>query len=158
NAPVSDLFLFGHAQDLALQKARGDIHQRNHMRLWLSNMRYHGKPVWVGQVSRDIGTRLTWHTSTFTTHKIDPDVDEARTALTEDMTYSQNLSKIGLLNGVVAAPESMPRENLTTDPYFTDGYRIVLVFDRAPSSLADITVFPWITPYKVMRVAPGAGP
>ena len=158
NAPVSDLYLFGHAQDLALQKARGDIHQRNHMRLWLSNMRYHGKPIWVGQISRDIGIRLTWHSSTFTTHKIDPDVDEARTALTEDMTYSQNLSKIGLVNGVGAAQESTPRENLTTDPYFTDGYRVVLVFDRSPTSLADIEVFPWVTPYKVMRVAPGAGP
>jgi hypothetical protein len=158
NAPVSDLYLFGHAQDLALQKARGDIHQRNHMRLWLSNMRYHGKPIWVGQISRDIGIRLTWHSSTFTTHKIDPDVDEARTALTEDMTYSQNLSKIGLVNGVGAAQESTPRENLTTDPYFTDGYRIVLVFDHSPTSLADIDVFPWVLPYKVMRVAPGAGP
>jgi hypothetical protein len=158
NAPVSDLYLFGHAQDLALQKARGDIHQRNHMRLWLSNMRYHGKPVWVGQVSRDIGIRLTWHSSTFTTHKIDPDVDEARTALTEDMTYSQNLAKIGLVNGVGAVPESAPRENLTTDPYFTDGYRVVLVFDRTPTSLADIEVFPWVTPYKVLRVAPGARP
>ncbi|MGF6484451.1 LssY C-terminal domain-containing protein [Paraburkholderia sp. JPY419] len=158
NAPVSDLYLFGHAQDLALQKARGDIHQRNHMRLWLSNMQYHGKPVWVGQVSRDIGIRLTWHSSTFTTHKIDPDVDEARTALTEDMTYSQNLAKIGLVNGVGAVPESAPRENLTTDPYFTDGYRVVLVFDRTPTSLADIEVFPWVTPYKVVRVAPGAKP
>ncbi|MFP4896203.1 LssY C-terminal domain-containing protein [Paraburkholderia sp. EG304] len=158
NAPVSDLYLFGHAQALALQKARGDIHQRNHMRLWLSNMRYHGKPVWVGQVSRDIGIRLTWHSSTFTMHKIDPDVDEARTALTEDMTYSQNLSKIGLVNGVGAVPESAPRENLTTDPYFTDGYRVVLVFDRTPTSLADIEVFPWVTPYKVLRVAPGGKP
>ncbi|HVE11416.1 MAG TPA: LssY C-terminal domain-containing protein [Paraburkholderia sp.] len=158
NAPVSDLYLSGQAQDVALQKARGDIHQRNHMRLWLSNMRYHGKLVWVGQVSRDIGTRLTWHSSTFTTHKIDPDVDEARTALTEDMTYSQNLMKMGLVSGVGAAPESAPRENLTTDPYYTDGYRVVLVFDRTPRPLSRIEVFPWLTPNKVMQVAPGAQP
>ncbi len=80
-APVSDLYLFGRAQDLALQKARDNIHQRNHLRLWLSPMRYHGKQVWVGQVSRDIGSRLTIHSPTLTTHKIDPDVDEAREAL-----------------------------------------------------------------------------
>ena len=36
NAPVSDLYLFGRAQDLALQKARDNVHQRNHLRLWLS--------------------------------------------------------------------------------------------------------------------------
>jgi len=117
NAPVSDLYLFGRPQDLALQKARSDIHQRNHMRLWLSSMRYQGKPVWVGQISRDIGIRLTVHSPTFITHKIDPDVDEARTALTEDMAYSQNLLKIGLVKGVGAAPASAPRANLTTDPY-----------------------------------------
>ncbi|MFP4894987.1 LssY C-terminal domain-containing protein [Paraburkholderia sp. EG304] len=156
NAPVSDLYLFGQAQDVALQKARGDIHQRNHMRLWLSNMRYHDKPVWVGQVSRDIGIRLTWHSSTFTTHKIDPDVDEARTALTEDMVYSQNLVKIGLVTGAAAAPRNAPRENLTTDPYYTDGNREVLVFDRTPTSLMAIEVFPWVTPY--LDVAPGVKP
>ena len=94
-APVSDLYLFGRAQDFALQKARDNIHQRNHLRLWLSPMRYQGKQVWVGQISRDIGSRLTIHSPTLTTHKIDPDVDEARGALGEDMAYSQGLTKIG---------------------------------------------------------------
>jgi hypothetical protein len=158
NAPVSDLYLFGRAQDLALQKARDTIHQRNHMRLWLTDIRYHGKPVWIGQISRDIGVRLTIHSPTLVTHKIDPDVDEARIALTEDMAYSQNLVRIGLVNGVGAAPQSAPRENLTTDPYYTDGYRDVLVFDRQPTALSKITVFPWITPYKILHVDPGAKP
>jgi hypothetical protein len=142
NAPVSDLYLFGRSQDLALQKARDTIHQRNHLRLWLSPMRYHDKPVWVGQISRDIGVRFTFHSPTLTTHKIDPDVDEARTALTEDMAYSQNLAKIGSVKGVGAVPQSSPRENLTTDPYYTDGYRRVLIFDRYPSSLSEIEFFP----------------
>lgn len=144
NAPVSDLYLFGRPQDLALQKARDTIHQRNHLRLWLTAMRYHGKAVWVGQISRDIGIRLTFHSPTLTTHKIDPDVDEARTALTEDMAYSQSLVKLGLVKGVGPAPQSAPRENLTTDPYYTDGNRQVLVFDHAPRSLADIELFPWV--------------
>jgi hypothetical protein len=141
-APVSDLYLFGRPQDIALQKARDNIHQRNHLRLWLSPMRYHGKPVWVGQISRDIGSRLTIHSPTLTTHKIDPDVDEARAALVEDMAYSQNLAQIGGVMGVGAAPQGNPRENLTTDPYYTDGYRVVLVFDRKPTSLAEIESFP----------------
>jgi hypothetical protein len=144
-APVSDLFLFGRPQDLALQKARDNIHQRNHLRLWLSTMRYHGKQVWVGQISRDIGSRLTIHTPTLTTHKIDPDVDAARAALGEDMPYSQSLAKLGLVEGVHRTPKNVPRENLTTDPYYTDGYRLVLVFDDKPTSLAEIDLFPWET-------------
>jgi uncharacterized protein YceK len=142
-APISPLYLFGRSQDLALQKARDNVHQRNHLRLWLSTLRYHGEPVWVGQISRDIGTRLTIHSPYLTTHKIDPDVDEARTALTEDMVYSQGLAKIGMVKGVGAAPRSAPRQNLTTDPYFTDGARSVLIFDSRPQSLSDIEFLPW---------------
>jgi hypothetical protein len=156
NAPVSDLYLFGRAQDLALQKARDTIHQRNHLRLWLTPMRYRGKPVWVGQISRDIGVRLTWHSPTFTTHKIDPDVDEARTALTEDMAYSQNLQKIGFVRGVGAAPQGTTRQNLTTDPYYTDGYRAVLVFDRQPTSLSEIEFFQWEAAARLNALPSGA--
>ena len=142
-APISNLYLFGRPQDIALQKARDNIHQRNHLRLWRSPMLYHGKPVWVGQVSRDIGSRLTIHSPTFTTHKIDPDVDEAARALMEDLVYSQGLRAIGLVKGVGAAPKSAPRENLTTDPYYTAGMRSVLLFDSTPTSLTQIEVLPW---------------
>ena len=142
-APISNLYLFDRPQDIALQKARDNIHQRNHLRLWRSPMLYHGKPVWVGQVSRDIGSRLTIHSPTFTTHKIDPDVDEAARALMEDLVYSQALRAIGLVKGVGAAPKSAPRENLTTDPYYTAGMRSVLLFDSTPTSLREIEVLPW---------------
>jgi hypothetical protein len=106
-------------------------------------MRYHGKPVWVGQISRDIGTRLTLHSPYLTTHKIDPDVDEARTALMEDLAYSQNLTTIGFVKGVGAAPKNAPRGNLTGDPYYTDGVRAVLIFDARPTSLAEIDFLAW---------------
>jgi len=142
-SPVSPLFLYGRPQELALQKARSSIHQRNHLRLWKSPMQYHGKPVWVGQISRDIGTRLTFHSPYLTTHKIDPDVDEALIALIEDLAYSQNLSKIGLVKGVGAASIDEPRENLTTDPYYTNGLRGVLIFDAEPTALSDIELLPW---------------
>jgi hypothetical protein len=35
-SPMSALYLFGRAQDVGLQKARDTIHQRNHLRLWMS--------------------------------------------------------------------------------------------------------------------------
>jgi hypothetical protein len=142
-APVSPLYLYDRPQDFALQKARDNIHQRNHLRLWLSPMRFQGKHVWVGQISRDIGTRFTIHSPYLTTHKIDPDVDEARIALLEDMAYSQALAKFGLVKGVGAATRDEPRRNLTTDPYFTDGARAVLIFDVHPVALTEIEFLPW---------------
>ena len=147
-APVSNLYLFGRPQDIALQKARDNIHQRNHLRLWKSAMRYHGQSAWVGQISRDIGSRLTLHSSTFTTHKIDPDVDEAALALIEDLAYSQGLRAFGLVKGVGSAPKDTPRANLTRDPYYTAGFRYVLLFDSLPTSLKDIEILPWESPGK----------
>jgi hypothetical protein len=142
-SPISPLYLYGRPQEFALQKARDNIHQRNHLRLWASPMQYHGKQVWVGQISRDIGTRLTIHSPYLTTHKIDPDVDEALLALVEDLAYSQLLTKIALVKGVGAAPKEAPRQNLTTDPYYTQGFRAVLFFDDRPTSLANIEILPW---------------
>ena len=143
-APISPMYLYGRSQDIALQKARDNIHQRNHLRLWRAPMTFRDKPVWVGQISRDIGTRLTIYSPYLTTHKIDPDVDEARSALAEDMAYSQHLQAIGLVGGVGRASRDAPRGNLTTDPYFTDGYRAVMVFDAASIQLDDIEFLPWI--------------
>ncbi len=143
-SPISALYVFGRPQDAAFQKARGSIHERNHLRLWLAPMRYEGKPVWVGQISRDIGVRFT--KKTITTHKIDPDVDEARAFLIQDFWYSGGLAKFGYAEGVGAAPIDEPRGNLTGDPYFTDGLRAVLWLTSEPISFSDVESEEWEIP------------
>jgi hypothetical protein len=143
-SPVSALYVFGRPQDVAFQKARSNIHERNHLRLWVSSVRYEGKPVWLGQISRDIGVRFT--KKTITTHKIDPDVDETREFLLEDLVYSQALQKLAYVGGVGAAPMDQPRGNLTGDPYFTDGYRLVLWVTSQPVDLGDVEVEIWRIP------------
>jgi len=143
-SPVSALYVFDRPQDVAFQKARSNIHERNHLRLWLSNMRYEGKSVWLGQISRDIGVRFT--TKTITTHKIDPDVDETREFLLENLVYSQTLQKIAYVGGVGEAPIDQPRHNLTGDPYFTDGYRLVLWVTSVPVDISDLEVEYWRIP------------
>jgi len=137
-SPISALFVFGRGQDVALQKARANINQRNHLRLWMTPMRYEGVPVWIGQISRDIGVRLTW--KTITTHKIDPDVDETREYLLEDLVYAQSVNKFGYVKGVGTAAYDKPRGNLTGDPYFTDGLRIVLFVSADPVDISEIEV------------------
>lgn len=137
-SPVSALYVFDRAQDVAFQKARANIHQRNHLRLWLSPFRFEGKRVWIGQISRDIGVRFT--KKTITTHKIDPAVDETREYLVEDLVYSQSLVRFGYLGGVGAAPMDAPRGNLTGDPYFTDGRRVVMWVSSQPVDIAEVEV------------------
>ena len=72
------------------------------------------------------------------THKIDPDIDEPRHALVEDLVFSQMLAKVGWAKGVGSARPSKPRANLTGDPYFTDGYRTVLILEQGPIAFYQI--------------------
>lgn len=143
-SPVSALYVFGRPQDVALQRARTSIHERNHLRLWLAPMRFEGELVWIGQISRDIGVRFT--RKTITTHKIDPDVDETRDFLIQDLWYSQGLKTFGYVKGVGPASYDQPRANLTGDPYFTDGNRAVLWVSSQPSAFSDVDWLDWEEP------------
>src|SRR5262249_14711698 len=108
-SPVSPLYLNGRSQDFALQKARGTINQRLHLRLWITPIRFKGKPVWIGQISRDIGVRTTLKTWNLTTHKIDPDEDDARDYVLDDLLESARVSLVGYVAGVGVAERTTPR-------------------------------------------------
>jgi hypothetical protein len=129
-SPVSSLYVLGRQQDFALQKTRHSINERLHLRLWLTPLRLTGKPVWIGQISRDIGVRFTPKTWNLTTHKIDPDVDDARDYVLDDLMEAGRVSHVAHVPGAEAAPRTAPRHNLTGDPYFTDGLRAVAVFSE----------------------------
>ncbi len=145
-SPVSSLYFFGRHQDFARQKPRHDIHERNHLRLWFTAMRFEGKPVFVGQASRDIGVRFTTRTWPPVTHKIDPEVDEARQSVIEDLLFSHTIVGFGFVKGVGRVTPSKPRFNLTGDPYFTDGLRAVLIIETGPTSLEQIKNLGWESP------------
>lgn len=130
-SPVSPLFVEGRCQDFALQKARATINQRLHLRLWSTPLRFEGQPVWIGQVSRDIGVRITLKTWNLTTHKIDPNVDDARDYVLNDLLESAHVARVGYVAGVGAAEPTALRHNLTGDPYFTDGLRAIAFFAKA---------------------------
>jgi LssY C-terminus len=153
-SPVSPLFYNGRQQDIALQKARGTVDERNHMRLWLTPWRLDGDWVWIGQISRDIGVRLS--SRTLVTHKIDPDVDEARDYLLQDLLLSGNLKSFGYVGGVGPAPPDAPRQNYTGDPYFTDGLRVVLLLDEQHVPVDQLDMLNWESPVDGTRDEPGA--
>ena len=81
----------------------------------------------MGQISRDIGVRFTTHTWNFTTHRVDPNVDESRDYIVEDLLRANRVEAVDYVEGVVACRPEAPRHNLTGDPYFTDGKRAVIV-------------------------------
>jgi hypothetical protein len=139
-SPVSSLYVGGVTQDLAMQRARAVINERIHLRLWRTPMALEGQQVWIGQISRDIGVRFTLKTWNLTTHKIDPDMDEARDYVTDNLMAARRVSRVGYVAGVGAASPSAPRKNLTGDPYFTDGLRAIIVLS---SKSTEASFFDW---------------
>jgi hypothetical protein len=150
-SPVSPLYVFDRPQDMALQKARYTVDERNHLRLWLAPVKLDGEDVWVGQISRDIGVKFT--TKTFVTHKIDPVVDEARLYITLDIASSQNLRALGYVTGVGISGRDAPRRNYTNDPYYTDGLRSVLFLSKTRQPVDRIEILDWERPKRSIRNA-----
>lgn len=145
-SPVSTLYVFGRPQAIAMQKARRTIHQRNHLRLWRAGFTCEGKPVWIGQISRDIGIRFASDAPFFVTHKIDPDVDDARNYLAQDLLASEYLYGFAFAKGAPDASQEHPATNLTGDPYFSDGLRAVMLISSRPVSEDRIELLKWDRP------------
>jgi len=150
-APMSSLYFYKRGQDIGLQKARTTIHERNHIRLWLTPMRFKGKDVWIGAISRDIGSYITWRTPWLTAHAIDPDIDEAINYLVQDLIFSQGLKKLGWVKGVRAATRDEPRRNFMNQPWWTNGLRAVFLLDSEPRTLSEVEFFNWERRYKEIK-------
>ena len=137
-SPVSPLYLFGRSQDMALQRIRESINERLHLRLWLTPLRFAACPVWVGQVSRDIGVRFTLKTWNLTTHRVDPDVDESRDYVFQDLLDADAIDAAGYIDGAGPCDGQSPRRNLTGDPYFTDGKRAAILLAAPAVGAAEV--------------------
>ena len=73
-------------------------------------------------------------------------MDETREFLLENLAYHQVLAKFAYVGGVGAAAIDRPRANLTGDPYFTDGLRVVLWIADELTDLEDIHYENWADP------------
>jgi hypothetical protein len=111
------------------------------MRLWRTRYVYRGQEVYIGQISRDIGVKF--NRRTFTTHVIDPDVDDTRDGLIGDLAYSQSLHAMGYVRGSQRSTREETHYNLTPDPYFSDGLRAVMFLDPRPVALNEIQILDW---------------
>lgn len=139
-SPVSPLYYGGHSHDLAFQKTRNNINQRLHFRLWYTPWRFQSKPVWIGAISRDIGVKFTWKTWYLTTHKIDPNLDDARNYLLADLIGIEKIARGGYLKVGDPILSSKPGKNLTNDPYYTDNKRLVMELSTHDTEL---NTFSW---------------
>lgn len=138
--PVLSLYLYDRSQDAAFRKSRSTLNERNQLRLWLSQYTYNGQPVWVGQISR-IVRRLAVEE-----FRIEPDVDEARDYLLQELWFAQGLSRYGYVRLSEVSTLSNPRKGLYNDEYFTDGLCLVAWVSDELIPLHEVQIEQWEKP------------
>lgn len=148
-APISKLYLFERDHDLAFQKARDLIDERNHMRIWLAPITYQGKHVWFGQISRDVGVKLSGRLWPPTTHVIDPEVDDARFYLLQDLIEARAIHTLAYVHSHEPATPDKPHLNAENDPYFTDGMRAIIFMSEKPVTANNLKILNWEIPDKI---------
>ena len=82
-APVSDLYMYGHREDMAFEKTLNTFLKRHHMRLWRTTATTpDGREIWLGAATHDTG--LDVHPGVVS-HAIDPDLDAERAKVGADL-------------------------------------------------------------------------
>jgi hypothetical protein len=120
-APVSQLYLYGRAEDLAFEKMLNTFLKRHHLRLWRAAVTTaEGREIWLGASTHDIG--LDVHPGVVS-HAIDPELDAERAKVGADL----------MAGGLVAAEQLVTRANplsegktATGGDWRTDGRLLVI--------------------------------
>ncbi|MGH9432023.1 MAG: LssY C-terminal domain-containing protein [Terriglobia bacterium] len=124
-APLSDLYLFGRAQDMAYEKNLNTFTMRHHLRLWRSPVTTPGgTPIWLGAGTHDIGFDIRPGVAS---HATSPHLDNERAKVGADM----------IVSGMVSAEQLVTRPNPlssgftgTGGKWTTDGRLIAIDFKR----------------------------
>lgn len=99
SAPVSQLYLFGRAEDLAFQKMLNTFAKRHHLRIWKSPVQTSdGRDVWLSAATHDTGWDIR---PGVVSHAIDPEIDRERDKVAADL----------IATGLVASARPVARPN-----------------------------------------------
>ena len=138
-APVSPLYLFGRAQDIAFERQVGrSARSRHHVRFWRANGVTHaGRPVWLGDATFDlrVGVTQTLHP----THHIASDIDEERDTLVANLARAGQVATLFTVSGIGPRVES---HNAGGDRFDTDGEIDVVTLPVANAPVKRIDSLP----------------
>lgn len=124
--PMSELFLFGRAQDYGFARAEplSVVAERHHFRLWQAPWQTsEGEEIWIGAGTHDIGLEKDKRTGK-TTHKIDPEVDKERDFIGQTL---QDAGQVAGLGYVLPASPVRQATTATGAPYHSDGHLLVII-------------------------------
>jgi hypothetical protein len=129
-------YLYGRIPDAVFRLKQEGGRERTELNLWLTPLQIEGEAVWLAQIIHFIGQRTQLEQVIFGV-RVDPDVDDGRDYLMQNVWYSQSLEQVGWMAGAGAVSIESARFDFNSLEYFTDGYRTVLWFSGRPVSLLE---------------------
>jgi hypothetical protein len=122
--PMSELMLYGRAQDYGLAHAEpiSVVAQRHHLRLWKAPFQVDGQDLWVGAATHDIGFERDARNNGFT-HKIDPNVDDEREFVGRSLEETGRVAKLSYITPAQASKEAKTATGAT---FHSDGRVLVI--------------------------------
>jgi len=144
NYMINSSYFFSRPPDATFRKGRGETTERNELSLWLSPVRVDGVPLWLGQVKHAIGRRFEV-TEMFLGTALDPNVDDGRNFLLQNLWYTHSLKAFAFSDTGVMVPSDQPIIDFNGNSFFTDGIRIAMWISGDPVSLDGVRNLFWVT-------------
>jgi hypothetical protein len=144
-------YYVGRPPDAIFRKGRDKSTERNEMGIWLSPIRVDGVPVWVAQIKHAIGRRYEIGEQ-FLGVRLDPDINDGRNYLLQDLWYSQALKHYAWSDSGERIPMDSPKLDFNDNAWFSDGYRVVVWLSGDPVSLDEVSEIKWDTVADVRSV------
>lgn len=135
-------YLYGRPPDSIFRKGRDKSTERNEMGLWLTPIRVDGVPVWAAQVKHAIGRRFEIE-ETFLGVRLDPDINDGRNFLMQNLWYSGSLKHFAWSDTGLEVSKQSPALDFNENAWFSDGYRLVLWVSGDTVSLGETSEIEW---------------
>ncbi len=130
-APVSNLYLFGRPEDIAVEHELGSVARRDHARFWDTHRTdpKTGEELWIGDAARDVEIEIVLKHGfpSGTTHRIGPNIDAERDRIVSSLRRS------GLVKAVLMEPgigKTTDGRNGEDNPFYTDGKVALIVLQQ----------------------------
>jgi len=138
-------YLFGRHADAVLRIKRGISKERNELYVWKTPWRLEGEEVWISLITHFIGQRTRLEEALMGA-RFDPNMDDGRNFILQNIWYSQALSQSAWLDGGDPSTSNQPRMDFNSAYYYTDGFRAVLWLSGDTVSLYETEYAEWDNP------------
>lgn len=133
--PMARFYVFGRVQDYAyaLPDPLAVMSRRHHIRIWKTDYKVDGNPVWAGSATYDVAIVLAQH-GRLINHRIDPNVDAERDFIGKNLATTHLVSQQQYLSG---AQPVFQAQTSTGDSYYSDSKILMLDLHRSVRGQAD---------------------